>query len=107
MSRKKDSPRPSVRCGCGDLHPAPPPFLTSFLEGLTVWSLWLAAHSCGKANPSCLSRLDGFMKSAVLDAIRFRSYASKALAKVPTMILCETRGLQLFWVIRGRIGLSR
>jgi len=43
------------------------------------------------------------MKSVALDAIRFRSYASKALAKVPTMILCETRGLQLFWVIRGRI----
>jgi hypothetical protein len=24
MSRKKDSPRPSGRCGCGDLHLAPP-----------------------------------------------------------------------------------
>jgi hypothetical protein len=23
------------------------------------------------------------------------------------MILCETRGLQLFWVIRGGIGLTR
>jgi len=22
--KKKDSPRPSERCGCGDLHPAPP-----------------------------------------------------------------------------------
>src|ERR1700719_1937545 len=28
-------------------------------------------------------------------------------AKVPTMILCETRGLQLFWVVRGGIGLNR
>jgi len=24
MSRKKASSRPSGRCGCGDLHPAPP-----------------------------------------------------------------------------------
>ena len=32
MSRKKDSPRPSERCGRGNLHPAPP-LLTSFLEG--------------------------------------------------------------------------
>src|ERR1700723_4086914 len=24
MSRKKTSPRPSERCECGDLHPAPP-----------------------------------------------------------------------------------
>jgi hypothetical protein len=28
-----------------------------------------------------------------LDAIQFRSYASQALAKVPTMILSEARGL--------------
>src|SRR5207253_9228607 len=32
MSRKKDSPRSSERCGRGNLHPAPP-LLTSFLEG--------------------------------------------------------------------------
>src|SRR5438552_2650389 len=61
MSRKKDSPRPSERCGRGDLHPAPP-VLTSFLEGWLVWSLWLAALSRGDANPSCLSQLNGFMK---------------------------------------------
>jgi len=30
--------------------------------------------------PSCLSPLDGFMKLVALDAVRFRSYASKALA---------------------------
>jgi hypothetical protein len=45
-----------------------------------VWSLWLAAHSRGKANTSCLSQLDSFMKSVALDAVRFRSYASYALA---------------------------
>ena len=48
-----------------------------------------------------------FHEAMVLDAIRFRSYASEGLAQVPTMILCETRGLQLFWVIRGGIGLTR
>src|ERR1022692_5101042 len=58
MSRKKASPRPSGRCGYGDLHPAPP----HSLEGLLVWPLWLAAHSSGEASPSCLSQLDGFMK---------------------------------------------
>ena len=71
-----------------------------------VWSLWLAVLSRGSANPSCLSQLDDFMKQW-LGAIRFRSYASEALAKVPTMILCETRGLQLFVVIREGIGLTR
>jgi len=34
---------------------------TSFVEGLLVWLLWLAACSSGHANPSCLSQLDGFM----------------------------------------------
>src|SRR5437899_12677206 len=67
MSRKKVSPRPSERCGRGDLHPAPTSFLTSFLEGLLVWSLWLAALSRGDANPTCLSQLDGFMKSVAHD----------------------------------------
>ena len=71
-----------------------------------IWLLWFAARSSGKANPSCLSQLDDFMKQW-LGAIRFRSYASEGLAQVPTMILCETRGLQLFWVIRGGIGLTR
>jgi hypothetical protein len=28
---------------------------------------------------------------------------AEVLAKVPTMILFETRGLQLFWVVRGGI----
>jgi hypothetical protein len=32
---------------------------------------------------------------------------SIVLAQVPTMILSETRGLQLFWVVRGGIGLKR
>ncbi len=68
--------------------------------------LRLVADCSGDAHPSCLSRLDRFM-TTVLDAIRFRSYASEGLAQVPTMILCETRGLQLFWVIRGGIGLTR
>jgi hypothetical protein len=44
-----------------------------------------------------------FHEATVLDAARFQSYASEGLAEVPTMILCETRGLQLFWVIRGAV----
>jgi len=32
---------------------------------------------------------------------------SIVLAQVPTMILSETRGLPLFWVVRGGIGLKR
>ena len=46
------------------------------LRGVIGWSLWLAALPRGDANPSCLSQLDGFMKSVAHDAVRFRSYAS-------------------------------
>ena len=41
------------------------------------------------------------------DTIRCESCASQPLASVPTIILCEARGLWLFWVIRGGIGLTR
>src|ERR1035437_555609 len=60
-----------------------------------------------RGQPQLLVPTRRFHEAAVLDAIRLRSYASEALAKVPTKILCETRGLQLFWVIRGGIGLTR
>src|ERR1022692_3122219 len=103
MSRKKASPRPSGRCGYGDLHPAPP----HSLEGLLVWPLWLAAHSSGEASPSCLSQLDGFMKQRCSTPFGYEATQAKRWLKVPTKILCETRGLQLFWVIRGGIGLTR
>jgi hypothetical protein len=47
-----------------------------------------------------------FHDAMVLDAFSSGSYTSpEGLAKVPTMILCETRGLQLFWFVRGGIGL--
>src|ERR1022692_5337504 len=52
------------------LTSSPTSFLTLFLEGVLVWSLWLAARSRGDANPSCLSPLDGFMKSVAHDAVR-------------------------------------
>jgi len=58
------------------LTSSPTSFLTTSLEGLLVFSLWLAALSRGDANPTCLSPLDGFMKSVALDAVRFQSYAS-------------------------------
>jgi len=60
-----------------------------------------------RCQPQRLVPTRRFHEVVVLDAIRFRSYASEGLAKVPTMILCETRGLQLSWVIRGGIGLTR
>jgi len=53
MSRKKDSPRPSGRCGCGDLHPArphPPPHLHPS-EGLLVCPFWIVAHFSADATP--------------------------------------------------------
>jgi hypothetical protein len=82
MSRKNTSLRPSESFGCGDLHPA-----LSFSQGCLIWPLWLVADCSGDADPSGLSPLDGFMNYGA-DAIRFRSYASEGLAKVPTMILC-------------------
>ena len=72
-----------------------------------VWPLWLAAHSCGNANPSCLSQLNGFMKQWCSTPFGSEATQAKRWLKVPTTILCETRGLQLFWVIRGGIGLTR
>jgi hypothetical protein len=72
--KEKNSPHPSGDAGV--VTSSPTSFLTSFLEGLLVCSLWLAAHSRGNANPTCLSQLDGFMKSVALDAVRFRRYAS-------------------------------
>lgn len=48
-----------------------------------------------------------FHVTVALDASRLRSYASPTLALVPTIILCEARGLWLFWVIPRGIGLTR
>jgi hypothetical protein len=72
-----------------------------------VWLLWPAAGSSGEANPSCLSQLDGFMKWWCSTPFDSEATQAKRWLKVPTTILCETRGLQLFWVIRGGIGLTR
>ena len=49
--------------------------------------------------------LGGFMPRSRHHSLR--SCASQPLAKVPTIILCEARGLWLFWVVRGGIGLTR
>ena len=54
---------------------------------------------------SCWSPLSGFMQRFRHHSLR--SCASQPLASVPTIILCEARGLWLFWVIRGGIGLTR
>src|SRR5258708_38713653 len=46
--------------------------------------------------------LDGFMTPWSFDAFGSGSYASKRVGfSGPTMVLSETRGLQLFWVMRG------
>ena len=37
------------------------------------------------------------------DVVRSVRFSSRAVAKVPTMVLSETRGLRLNWVIRGGI----
>jgi hypothetical protein len=48
--------------------------------------------------------LDGFMTPWSFDAFGSGSYASKRVGfRGPTMVLSETRGLQLFWVMRGGI----
>ena len=61
----------------------------------------------GNANSSCLSPVDGFMKQWRSTPFGCEATQAKGWLKVPTMILCETRGLRLFWVIRGGIGLTR
>src|SRR6201981_1452196 len=54
---------------------------------------------------SCRFELDGFMTSLSFDAYGSGSYASRGAGfGGPTMVLSETRGLQLFWVMRGGIG---
>jgi hypothetical protein len=48
--------------------------------------------------------LDGFMTPGSFDAFGSGSFASKRVGfSGPTMVLSETRGLQLSWVMRGGI----
>lgn len=48
--------------------------------------------------------LDGFMMRWSFDAVGPGSYASRSIGSIgPTMVLSETPGLQLFWVMRGGI----
>ena len=54
---------------------------------------------------SWLFVLDGFMTPGLFDAFGSGCYASIRVGfSGPTMVLSETRGLQLFWVMRGGIG---
>src|ERR1035438_5132903 len=103
MSREKYFP-PPLR---GDVSVVTYIQPVSFLEGLLVSLLWLAAFFSGDTNPSCLSQLNGFMKQWCSTPFGYEAMQAKRWLKVPTKILCETRGLQLFWVIRGGIGLTR
>src|SRR5215469_14570008 len=102
MSREKSLPLPSVERGSCNLHPAP----SQSWRGLAL--AHLASHVLQRRDqPSWRFPLDGFMTRWCSTPSAPGSYASIALAKMPTMILCETRGLQLFWVVRGGIGLNR
>jgi hypothetical protein len=93
---KNSSPHLGRR-GCGALHPAPPHIIRGVI-GLVALAR-RTARSSGNVNLSCLSQLDDFMKQWA-DAIWFRSYASEALAMVPTMTLCETRAAA--WMVEVR-----
>src|ERR1700730_3834290 len=103
MSRKKYFPLPSGETWMWWLASSP----VSFLEGSLVCPLWIAAHFSGDTNPSCLSQLNGFMKQWCSTPLGYEATQAKRWLKVPTTILSETRGLQLSWVIRGGIGLTR
>src|ERR1700675_6757 len=98
MSRKNTSPLLSVRSRNGDLHPGP--LLLGEDFGFT---LWIAACFSGHANPSRWSPLSGFMERWRLTPISYEATQAKGLASVPTIILCEARGLWLFWVVRGAV----
>ena len=45
----------------------------------------------------------GSMVSVETVALRFVKRASVTVAEVPTLVLSETRGLELSWVVRGGI----
>ena len=48
--------------------------------------------------------LGGFMTPWSFDAFGSGCYASKRVGSIgPTMVLSETQGLQLFWVMRGAV----
>src|ERR1039457_5029390 len=106
VKKKKKSPPPRKKRGggCGST-PTSSSGSSLSIEGLLVWPLWLAADFSGDTNPSCLSQLNGFMKQWCSTPFGYEATQANRWLKVPTTILCETRGLQLFWVIRGGIGL--
>src|SRR6266702_8353662 len=93
MSRK-NSPPSSPRGDGWWLASSP----TSVLERLT------GSPRIPDRPGSWLFVLDGFMTPGSFDAFGSGSYASKRVGfSGPTMVLSETRGLQLFWVMRGGI----
>ena len=103
MSRKNSSPSPpGIRKGC-DLHPAPSPFVEGF------WFCHFGSPRISAAMPTPVARIQGMVSSrrGRLTPIRREATQAQVLALVPTIILCEARGLWLFWVIRGGIGLTR
>src|SRR5580765_2919845 len=84
------------------------PSIGACIQAPSSWrgcSFWSATEYDRDTDRSCWSPLSGFMQRSRHHSLR--SCASRPLASVPTIILCEARGLWLFWVIRGGIGLTR
>ena len=93
MSRKNSPPFSPSGDGCCDLHPV------HLSSGEAVGSPRMSDRPS-----SWRFELDGFMTPWSFDAFGSGSYASRRVGiSGPTMVLSETRGLQLFWVIRGGI----
>src|ERR1700751_2278879 len=92
MSRKKSSPSSLEGDGVALVQP-------NLSSGEGVNSRRIRSKS-----GSCRFELDGFMTFWSFDAFGSGSCASRRVGfNGPTMVLSETRGLQLFWVMRGGI----
>jgi hypothetical protein len=68
--------------------------------------LWASCKSLERDAARCRLSLLGFMSRWGSTASAREAAQAGVLARgnMPTMILCETRGLQLYWVMRGGIG---
>jgi hypothetical protein len=75
--------------------------------GRMIGSAALTPRRFTAAMPTPVVPTRRFHEAVVLDAIRFRSYASEELAQVPTMILLGLEAYSFFGVIRSGIGLTR
>jgi hypothetical protein len=68
--------------------------------------LWASRIFLERDPGGCELELLGFIVPMVVRRPRLVKLRKRVLAggNMPIMILCESRGLQLFWVMRGGIG---